>query len=110
MNAEDESFLRSEFNAEEGSFLLQLRCEARWDETRFRKPIEAMERCAEAYAGNEFVPRWLAEGFWYLDTFVPDQVKLPAFARQHDGEFFRERCEDLACATYWFFTGEAARR
>jgi len=110
MNANDEALLRSEFNAEEGSFLLQLRCEAHWDETRFRKLIEAMERCAEAHAGNESIPRWLAEGFWYLDTFVPNQVKHPAFAKEHDVEFFRERCEDLACAAHRFFTGEAAPR
>jgi hypothetical protein len=110
MNAEDEAFLRSELNAEEGSFLLQLRCDARWDEARFRKLIEVMERCAESYADNESLPRWLASGFWYMDTFVRDQVTHPAFAKQHDAEFFRDRCEDIACAAYWFFTGAAARR
>jgi hypothetical protein len=105
VNAEDEAFLRSEFEAEEGSFLLQLRHEARWDEVRFRKLIETMERCAESYASNESLPRWLCSGFWFMDTFVRDQVDHPAFARQHDAEFFRSRCEDISCVASWFFMG-----
>jgi hypothetical protein len=110
MNAKDEALLRSEFDAEEGSFLLQLRCEARWDEERFQKLIAAMERCAESYAGNDSLPRWLAAGFWFMDTIVPNQVKHEAFAKQHDAKFFDERCGRLAETAYWFFTGDSGGR
>ena len=77
------SVLQQEFEAREGSFLLRLRVDLRWDKAAFTRLTVAMLACCQAYdEGNapatvlessrepQVAPRWLAEGHWYLDTFV----------------------------------------
>ena len=31
-----------------------------------------MELCAMAYEGRGDIERWVANGFWYMEQFVPD--------------------------------------
>jgi hypothetical protein len=53
------------------------------------------------------LPRWLAEGFWYLSFFVREWTTHPAWkertAREQDYyDRTYERLQDLAA---WFFAG-----
>lgn len=99
--------LKHEFSAEEGSFLIQLRCNLYWDKTAFAKLTDAMKVCCQVNAANQQLERWLAEGFWYLQTFVRDWSSHPNFRKPYLPEYYEKaytRLDDLA---YWFFCGQS---
>jgi hypothetical protein len=112
--------LQHEFSAEDGSFLLQLRTDMTWDTAVFSRLTAAMLACCQAYdlddaaptlLGSAYdktiLPRWLAEGFWYVATFVKGHTSHPAWRERSAREptYYERayrRLEDLAD---WFFTG-----
>ena len=113
--------LQHEFNAEEGSFLLQLRCDLIWDKAAFTRLTSAMLACCQAYDegmtqptffGPAYdmarIPRWLAEGFWYLSNFVYDWTTHPAWneRRAREPEYYRAAYERLHALGDWFFSGK----
>ena len=117
------SILQHEFNANEGSFLLQLRCDLVWDRAAFTRLTGAMVECCEAYdttddpsttaiPGSPYydktVPRWLAEGFWYTSTFVRGYTSHPAWREKiaRDPDYFDDAYERLDLLADWFFTGD----
>ncbi len=99
--------LRCEFDAEEGSFLLTLRCERAWDRPAFSRLVGAMEACAVAHEGRQEIERWVACGFWYLEQFVPEWTSHPNFPRFDDEDYLREACRRLSDLAYWLFFGES---
>ena len=104
---EYESILRSEFTAEDGSFLLRLRCDLIWDQAAFSRLVLAMEHCTAAHAGRESIERWVAEGFWYLEQFTPDWSTHPNFPRPHGEKYYEAAYQRLRDLSYWLFVGES---
>ncbi len=51
--------LKSEFSAEEGSFLLRLHAWNDWDRQAFTRVVTAMHECCEDQDGQETIERWL---------------------------------------------------
>ncbi|MGO8947050.1 MAG: hypothetical protein ACLQUY_05185 [Ktedonobacterales bacterium] len=109
-----------EFNAEEGSFLLQLRCDLVWDRAAFTRLTDAMLACCQAYDEGKqrstvlrqvsdptYVPRWLAEGFWYVLSFVEGHTSHPAWKGKiaADPSYYDRAYERLHALAEWFFTG-----
>ena len=72
-------------------------------ETLQREYVQAQHIQAE----EMLLPRWLAEGFWYVSTFVPDHTSHPAWQEQHIREqaYFEKAFHRLESLAYWFFTG-----
>ena len=99
--------LRNEFEAGDGSFLIQLRPHLTWDKTSFTRLITVMQRCCEDYSEAETLDRWMAEGFWYVPTFVRDWTKNQNFPRSHPPEYYDSAYERLDDLAYWFFYGES---
>jgi hypothetical protein len=66
-----------------------------------------MERCVVAYDGREEIERWVANGFWYLDTFVPEWSSHPDFPRPHGDDYYQAAYRRLGDLAYWFFFGES---
>ncbi|MBC8104562.1 MAG: hypothetical protein H7Z41_18460 [Cytophagales bacterium] len=104
-----EQTLRDEFGAEEGSFLIRLRIELEWDRAAFTRLTQAMEECCRARADEDLLPRWMAEGFWYVPSFTRGHTNHPAWKSYlaTDPDYYkagRERLDDLA---FWFFLGES---
>ena len=60
--------LLAEFDAKEGSFLMALRGELRWDEIAFKNLTKLMYKVALAYQGNSEIPIQIAQGFWFCDS------------------------------------------
>lgn len=107
MNPEDyESILRAEFDAEDGSFLIQLRCDLTWDRAAFSRLVAAMEACAGQHEGCSTLPRWIAEGFWYCSHFIADWSSHPSFPREHPPEYYEAAYERLHDLAFWFFFGQ----
>ncbi|HEU5375780.1 MAG TPA: hypothetical protein VFV38_10105 [Ktedonobacteraceae bacterium] len=87
---------------------------------RFRQEHEELteehmadESFADEYYPHHFgndtmLPRWLAEGFWSLSTFIREHISHPAWANTiaREPAYFAhayERLDDLAS---WLFRGE----
>ncbi|HEV2459141.1 MAG TPA: hypothetical protein VGS80_12330 [Ktedonobacterales bacterium] len=112
--------LAHELSAGEGSFLLQLRVQWTWDKAAFTRLTEAMLACCRAYdahvrraAGGGYgaaatpLPRWLAEGFGYVSTFVREWTTHPAWAERTAPEqgYYDAAYRRLFMLAEWFFTG-----
>lgn len=114
--------LQQEFNAHDGSFLLQLRSDLLWDKVAFSRLTSAMLECCKAYdTGNDpptthwpgspyydlTLPRWLTEGFWYVSTFVRDHTSHPAWREKiaREPDYYDRAYERLFWLAEWFFTG-----
>ena len=57
---------------------------------------------------DTMLPRWLAEGFWYLSTFVRAHTSHPAWQQTiaREPEYFSKSYERLNALASWFFSGE----
>jgi hypothetical protein len=102
-----EQTLRAEFNADERSFLLQLRCDLRWDVEAFRRVTSAMFAYVRARDPEADIPRWVAEGFWYLGWYVESWSQHPNFPRPLRTEYYDAAYERLSGLAYWLFVGES---
>lgn len=99
--------LKHEFDAEDGSFLIQLRCNLYWDKTAFERLTDAMKVCCESSEENQLLERWLAEGFWYVQDFVKAHTSHPNFSKPYSPLYYEKAYERLDDLAYWFFTGES---
>ena len=122
----DEDYLATlwhEFFAEEGSFLLQLRVQLRWDKVAFERLTEAMRACCKRYQHEQRteeqrlhalemrLPRWLAMGFWFIPEFVRDWTSHPAWEQEiaREPAYFKHAYERLHLLAVWFFEGHSYR-
>lgn len=98
--------LRREFNAEEGSFLLQARVSLKWDWDAFRRLTSAMYDVADEAKGQPSVETWIAQGFWYCDTFIRDWTSHPNFPRPPE-DAYRDAIEIVHNLATLLFFGES---
>lgn len=102
-----QSVLRSEFAAEEGSFLLGLRTELKWDGAAFSRLTNAMVACCRSEAELDVLERWVAEGFWFADTFVRRWTNHEAWKERPERVEIDAGVELLSCLAHWFFFGDS---
>jgi hypothetical protein len=98
--------LKSEFFAEDGSFLLRLRVNLEWNRKAFSRLVTAMKAYCEGYAQSECVERWLAGGFWYLQLTTKEWTTHPNFPRPHPSAYYETAYRLIDDLAYWFFMGE----
>ncbi len=104
MSVDPYTILRHEFNGEDGSFLIRLRCDLYWDAAAFQRLTQAMFQVAAACEDRDQLPKWIAQGFWYAETFARDWTAHPNFPRQ-PGVNYTEGCELLYCLSSYLFNG-----
>lgn len=97
--------LRHEFRAGEGSFLLALRTEYHWDRVAFTRLEQAMRSVAVEYADRDQIDRWLADGYYYVSTFVPGHTQHPDFPRPDPDAYYQACIRRLRDLASWFFSG-----
>ena len=99
--------LRREFNAEEGSFLIQVRCRLEWDWDAFRRLTSAMFDVAEEVKGQPpSIETWIAEGFWFCDTWIRDHTSHPNFSRPPE-DAYHDALALLSDLASFLFTGRS---
>ncbi|MBG0831365.1 hypothetical protein HS041_26825 [Planomonospora sp. ID67723] len=99
--------LRREFDAEDGSFLLQLRSDLHWDRQAFSRLEKTMRRVCAQQETEDRLDRWLVEGYWYMADFVPDWTGHPDFPRPEPTEYYEAALERLRDIQNWFVTGRS---
>jgi len=95
--------LRNEVEAGEESFLLQLR-EFYWDWEAFRRLTSAMYDVADEVNELPTIERWIAEGFWFCDTWIRSHTSHPNFRRPSEKEY-EEALELLNALAWYLFSG-----
>jgi len=98
--------LKREFDAEEGSFLIQARVWLNWDWEAFRRLTSAMYDVADEVKGQPSIETWIAEGFWYCDTFIRDWTSHPNFPRPPEN-VYRDALLLLSELATFLFTGQS---
>jgi tetratricopeptide (TPR) repeat protein len=98
--------LRREFYAEEGSFLLQARVRLEWDWDAFRRLTSAMYDVADEVKGQPSIETWIAEGFWFCDTWIRAHTSHPSFSRPPE-EAYRDALALLDELASFLFTGQS---
>ena len=96
--------LRSEFEAKEGSFLLQTRSRHTWDWDAFRRLTSAMYDVADEVKGQPSIETWIAEGFWFCDTWIVGHTSHPSFPRPPE-DAYRDALALLSNLASFLFTG-----
>lgn len=98
--------LKSEFDAEDGSFLIQVRGNLKWDNEAFLRLITAMKACCLETKDLQSLERWQANGFWYFSTTVRDWTAHSNFPKLYSAEYYQRAYLILDELAYWFFFGE----
>jgi hypothetical protein len=101
-----EDILRSEFEGADGSFLTTARCELRWDASAFRRLTTAMFDVAAERRGAESVEHWIAQGFWFCDTWVCEWTSHPDFPKPEKA-YYEDSLRLLHDLAYFFFIGQS---
>jgi hypothetical protein len=107
---DDLQLLWQEFNAADGSFLLQLRSDLRWDRQAFSRLEQAMRRVCAQQETRDQLDRWLIEGYWYLAEFVPGHTSHPAFPRPEPPGYYEAALKRLQDLQNWYVTGRSPYR
>ncbi|WP_090436669.1 hypothetical protein [Duganella sp. CF458] len=99
--------LKEELQGEDGSFLIELRCNLKWNKKAFIRLIRAMQDYIERRPKSESLERWVAEGFWFLDHFVKEWSSHASFSRPYERQYYEDAYERLHDLAYWLFVGES---
>jgi len=97
--------LQQEYEAADGSFLIEIRTSLYWDKGAFSRLTAAMKQCCLDSAGKDRLDRWLAELFWYLSDYVRAWTTHPNFPRTYSQEYYEKAYERLYNLAYWYFRG-----
>jgi hypothetical protein len=86
--------------------MLSARCNLQWDWTAFRQLTHAMYDVANEIRGQDTIETWIAQGFWYCDTWIRDWTMHPNFPRP-DQQAHEEALELISNLAYFLFFGES---
>ncbi|MGW7271188.1 hypothetical protein ACWGH5_11760 [Streptomyces sp. NPDC054864] len=100
--------LKREFGAEDGSFLLRMRCDLTWDRSAFTRLERAMRAVCAHFQSTSQLDRWLAEGFYEIATAVPEWTAHPDFPRPAPAAYYEDCLERIRDLADWFFRGESS--
>jgi len=100
--------LQSEFDAEDGSFLIGLRGELNWDKDAFRNLTRLMYQAASEMQGQSDIPVEIAQGFWFCDTWIRHWTSHENFPRP-EVQYYEDSLELIHDLAYFLFMGLTAR-
>lgn len=97
--------LQQEFNGEDGSFLIQLRCDFHWDKSAFYRLITTMYQVANDFEHSDNLPKWIAQGFWYVEWFTKNWTEHQNFPKP-ESNYHTNALETLQNLSWYLFVGE----
>ena len=96
--------MRREFDAEDGTFMLNLRPSLEWDKAAFSR-MEKTMRWACEHRDHDQLDRWIADGFYEVSRFVRNWTSHPNFPRPEPEQYYHDCIERLDDLADWFFRG-----
>jgi hypothetical protein len=98
--------LKRQFDSEEGSFMLIVYNERRWDWDEFKKLTWSMYQVAHESQRQSTIETWIAQGFWYCDTWIRDFTRHPDFPHP-ERQAHNNAIELISNLAYFLFCGES---
>ncbi|SEB36749.1 Immunity protein 41 [Tenacibaculum sp. MAR_2009_124] len=95
--------LIDEFDAKEGSFLLELRTDLNWNHRAFLNLLNNLLQECKKTNDHIILNRNIAEGVWYISHFIKNWSTHRNFRKEYSDEYYEKAYEliyDLA--TYYF--------
>ncbi|WP_051572362.1 hypothetical protein [Cryptosporangium arvum] len=85
--------------------MLKLYADREWDRAGFGDMERAMRAVCAVYADRGHLDRWLAEGFYYVSTWVPVHTAHVDFPRPEPASYYEACTTRLQELAAWFFHG-----
>ena len=98
--------MRREIDGEDGTFLIILRTKLRWDWEAFDRLTKIMFEVATEAKGYDQIDKYIAQGFWFFDTWVKDWTGHADFPRPKKREY-DDAIQLLHDLCYFYFIGQS---
>ena len=99
--------LKEELNATDGSFLLELRTQFRWNHNAFINLLNKINEECKRTKGESSLDREVASGIWYSIDFIKDWVNHENFPKVYSTEYYETAFELLKDLGYYYFMAES---
>jgi hypothetical protein len=98
--------LKDELNAENGSFLLELRSDLNWNHKSFINLLNGLFAEYKRTKGNPDLSRDIASGIWYISDFIENWTKHPDFPKIYSNEYYETAYQLIYDLSYAYFMAE----
>ena len=99
--------LKDELNAEDGSFLLELRADLNWNHDSFINLLTELNAECKRTREIQNLPRNIASGIWYISGFIKNWTEHKNFPKKYSDEYYRKACELINHLAYTYFMAES---
>ena len=99
--------LIDELNAENGSFLLELRTDFNWNHDSFIKLLNELNTECKRTKENLNLSRDTASGIWYISDFIKNWTEHQNFPKEFTEEYYEKAHELINDLAYSYFMAES---
>jgi hypothetical protein len=99
--------LIDELNAENGSFILELRTELNWNHNSFLNLVNELNKEFEVTKNENKLNREIACGIWYISNFIKDWSQHENFQKKLTKEYYTKSYELINDLAYQYFMAES---
>jgi len=99
--------LKDELNAENGSFLLELRTEFNWNHKSFVNLMTELNNESNKTKNDSELSREITSGFWYVSDFIKNWTEHENFIKKLPTEYYNKAYELINDIVYTYFMSES---
>ncbi len=99
--------LKDELNAENGSFILELRTKLHWNHNSFINLLTEINKEYKRTKENSNLPRDIASGIWYISVFIKSWSEHNSFPKEYVPEYYEKAYEIINDLAYSYFMSES---
>lgn len=99
--------LKDELNAEDGSFLLELRTNLNWNHDSFINLLTELNTECKRTKENLNLSRDTACGVWYISDFIKNWTVHPNFPKVFADEYYEKAYQLINDLAYSYFMAES---
>ena len=99
--------LKDELNAENGSFLLELRTYLNWNHDSFINLLTELNKECKRTKENLNLSRDTASGIWYISDFIKNWTEHQNFPKEFAEKYYEKAYELINDLAYTYFMAES---
>lgn len=99
--------IKDELNAEEGSFLLELRTDLNWNHSSFVNLLTELNNECKRTKGNPNLSREIASGIWFISDFIKNWTEHKNFPKIYPQEYYAKSYELITDLANTYFMTES---
>ena len=99
--------LKDELNAENGSFLLELRTDLNWNHNSFINLLTEINNECKRTKENPNLPRDIASGIWHISDFIKSWTEHQNFPKKYSAEYYEKSYGLITDLAYSYFMSES---